>query len=347
MEYPPQNSAPYVYAASGWPPIYSNEHDLTYFLAPEPEAEAYPPTSYLMDPQKHELYMNPTRQQTFNPPSLVRSQLETISSSATEPGNDELDRHMSPPPEQTSSSKSSEETECLKKNADDSNKDGAPSGQSKKIKEETASEGNEPYAQLIYRALKDAPGNKMVLKDIYHWFSTNTEKSKNPSQKGWQNSIRHNLSMNGKVEQDPASGDSKKGFVWVLEPSAITEGVKSTTRYRKPGAIKKAGRSDGPVLQRQVSGRKGGQASKRAKCGRSKRAEKCASPAVVAQLSTIVESTDNSPSQYYGNEAISEQDDQLSELAARHPGRPLISADLEDFTRTAFQATPCSVTVRS
>lgn len=55
----------------------------------------------------------------------------------------------------------------------------------------------EPYAQLIYRALKSAPGHAMVLKEIYEWFEHNTDKAKNAASKGWQNSIRHNLSMNG------------------------------------------------------------------------------------------------------------------------------------------------------
>lgn len=59
------------------------------------------------------------------------------------------------------------------------------------------SENAEPYAQLIYRALREAPGYGMVLKDIYDWFEKNTDKAKNPLSKGWQNSIRHNLSMNG------------------------------------------------------------------------------------------------------------------------------------------------------
>jgi hypothetical protein len=55
---------------------------------------------------------------------------------------------------------------------------------------------SEPYAVLIYRALRSAPGHKMVLKDIYAWFERHTDKAKDGS-KGWQNSIRHNLSMNG------------------------------------------------------------------------------------------------------------------------------------------------------
>ena len=60
---------------------------------------------------------------------------------------------------------------------------------------------SEPYAQLIYRALKSAPNHSMVLKEIYEWFEQNTDKAKpvagTASTKGWQNSIRHNLSMNG------------------------------------------------------------------------------------------------------------------------------------------------------
>ena len=63
--------------------------------------------------------------------------------------------------------------------------------------DEDGSSNSEPYAQLIYRALKSVAGHAMVLKDLYEWFETNTDKAKDPSSKGWQNSIRHNLSMNG------------------------------------------------------------------------------------------------------------------------------------------------------
>lgn len=55
---------------------------------------------------------------------------------------------------------------------------------------------DQPYAQLIYRALLDAPHHTMILKDIYEWFRRNTDKAAAET-KGWQNSIRHNLSMNG------------------------------------------------------------------------------------------------------------------------------------------------------
>ena len=54
-----------------------------------------------------------------------------------------------------------------------------------------------PYAKLIYQALMATPGHRLVLKDIYNWISENTDKAKDPAFKGWQNSVRHNLSMNG------------------------------------------------------------------------------------------------------------------------------------------------------
>jgi hypothetical protein len=53
-----------------------------------------------------------------------------------------------------------------------------------------------PYSQLIYEALSAAPGKKLPLQGIYLWFEKNTAKGKDRSSKGWQNSIRHNLSMN-------------------------------------------------------------------------------------------------------------------------------------------------------
>ncbi|KAL8730967.1 MAG: hypothetical protein Q9181_004480 [Wetmoreana brouardii] len=132
--------------------------------------------------------------------------------------------------------------------------------------DEDDSISGEPYAQLIGRALKSAPGHKMVLKDIYRWFEKNTNKARSGS-KGWQNSIRHNLSMNGgfrKVDQDPPTDDSKRGFIWVLEPSAFREGVKSTTRYRKSGSNKKVVKARHPAPERQRSGAKGGRAARKA-----------------------------------------------------------------------------------
>lgn len=65
-------------------------------------------------------------------------------------------------------------------------------------------DGNPPYAKLIYQALMDAPEHRLVLRDIYAWIAQNTDKAKNPINKGWQNSVRHNLSMNGVTSSEPA-----------------------------------------------------------------------------------------------------------------------------------------------
>lgn len=54
---------------------------------------------------------------------------------------------------------------------------------------------DEPYAQLIHRAFMSRDRHAMTLQEIYQWFRENTEKGKSEN-KGWQNSIRHNLSMN-------------------------------------------------------------------------------------------------------------------------------------------------------
>ncbi|KXX80654.1 Forkhead box protein J3 [Madurella mycetomatis] len=130
----------------------------------------------------------------------------------------------------------------------------------------TNTKNEEPYAQLIYRALMSNPRYAMTLQEIYQWFRENTDKDKNDSSKGWMNSIRHNLSMNqaftkrdrkstsskgGDTEKGSAKAalssissqsDNKKSTEWYLEPWAIEEGVQSTTRYRKGG---QSGRSAG------------------------------------------------------------------------------------------------------
>ena len=64
---------------------------------------------------------------------------------------------------------------------------------------ETEEDGNgcdKPYARLIWDALMQAPGHRMMLREIYKWFQLHTNKARESGSNGWQNSIRHNLSMN-------------------------------------------------------------------------------------------------------------------------------------------------------
>ncbi|KAL2004263.1 hypothetical protein VTN02DRAFT_4778 [Thermoascus thermophilus] len=121
-----------------------------------------------------------------------------------------------------------------------------------------------PYSLLIYQALISAPGMKLPLQGIYSWFEKNTTKGKDQNSKGWQNSIRHNLSMNAgfeAVREESPTGKRPVNF-WRLTDEAIAKGVQSTTRYRKQGNHRKAVKSENPAPQRQRSGAKGGRAAK-------------------------------------------------------------------------------------
>ena len=72
------------------------------------------------------------------------------------------------------------------------------------------------------------------------------------------------------MEQIPPTDDCKKGFIWVLADSALQDGVKSTTRYRKQNSNKKGLKTDHPAPQRQLSGAKGGKAAKKSAANASK-----------------------------------------------------------------------------
>lgn len=88
------------------------------------------------------------------------------------------------------------------------------------------------------------------------------------------------------MDQNPPSDDGKKGFVWVLEQSALEKGVESTTRYRKLGSNKKSGRVEPVAAQRQRSGAKGGKAAKKsAKLRRTTRSEQSQRMEVVKEAS--------------------------------------------------------------
>ena len=55
----------------------------------------------------------------------------------------------------------------------------------------------ESYAKVIYDALLEADSNVLTLQEIYDWIEQRTDKAKGGSSKGWKNSVRHNLTVNG------------------------------------------------------------------------------------------------------------------------------------------------------
>jgi hypothetical protein len=72
------------------------------------------------------------------------------------------------------------------------------SKESRVERDEAGADVDPYYAQLLYECLKEAPDHKgMSLKNIYEWVRQHgSQKAKDSTGTGWQNRIRHNLSMN-------------------------------------------------------------------------------------------------------------------------------------------------------
>lgn len=95
------------------------------------------------------------------------------------------------------------------------------------------------YAQLLYRCLLEAPEHTMTLKDVYAWVSQNSQKAKEASTTGWQNSVRHNLSMNAVCAEEPSSSyvpeaDIVHRHSSALPPHAGPRSARSGALHKKP-----------------------------------------------------------------------------------------------------------------
>ncbi|ORZ23278.1 fork head domain-domain-containing protein [Absidia repens] len=77
------------------------------------------------------------------------------------------------------------------------------------------------YATLIAYAILISQDGRLLLNDIYQWISE-TYPYYSLNQRGWQNSIRHNLSLNKKwflkVDRRPTQANPGKGCYWTLVP---------------------------------------------------------------------------------------------------------------------------------
>lgn len=74
------------------------------------------------------------------------------------------------------------------------------------------------YAELIGMAILRAPNRRLTLAQIYKWISDNFCFYK-CSETGWQNSIRHNLSLNKNfIKQERPKDDPGKGNYWAIKP---------------------------------------------------------------------------------------------------------------------------------
>ncbi|KAF8565205.1 hypothetical protein P879_03426 [Paragonimus westermani] len=91
------------------------------------------------------------------------------------------------------------------------------------------------YAQLIIQSIASAFKQRLTLAGIYSHICSNFPYYK-PNDKGWQNSIRHNLSLNRYFIRVPRStNEPGKGAFWQLEPTCdahlITQAFKRRRQF--------------------------------------------------------------------------------------------------------------------
>lgn len=105
-------------------------------------------------------------------------------------------------------------------------------------------DGSKPpysYRSLIGMSILRAPSRRLTLAQIYKWIS-DTFSYYRVSDAGWQNSIRHNLSLNKAfIKQERPKDDPGKGNYWAIESGMESQFVKDKPA-RRPS-------SSGPSLR--------------------------------------------------------------------------------------------------
>ncbi|KAI8636082.1 fork head domain-containing protein [Parasitella parasitica] len=105
------------------------------------------------------------------------------------------------------------------------------------------------YSSLIAQAILESENERMTLRDIYTWIAARYPALYNAEDTGWQNTIRHNLSLNRcfkKVPKTESAADANhrgKGGYWTIDPThmgkfrngAFTKGASAFMR-KKPAA---------------------------------------------------------------------------------------------------------------
>uniref|UniRef100_A0A8C6T887 Forkhead box K2 n=1 Tax=Neogobius melanostomus TaxID=47308 RepID=A0A8C6T887_9GOBI len=93
------------------------------------------------------------------------------------------------------------------------------------------------YAQLIVQAITLAPDKQLTLNGIYTHITKNYPYYRT-ADKGWQNSIRHNLSLNryfikvARSQEEPG-----KGSFWRIDPASESKLIDQAFRKRRPRGV--------------------------------------------------------------------------------------------------------------
>ncbi|KAI2626728.1 forkhead box protein L2 [Hypoxylon sp. NC1633] len=103
------------------------------------------------------------------------------------------------------------------------------------------------YAQLIGMAILRAPQRRLTLSQIYKWISDNYS-FYSANDAGWQNSIRHNLSLNKAfIKQERPKDDPGKGNYWAIEA-----GMEQQFMREKPSRKSNANMGNAPFMSSRV-----------------------------------------------------------------------------------------------
>ncbi|GFO27075.1 forkhead box protein d2-like [Plakobranchus ocellatus] len=87
------------------------------------------------------------------------------------------------------------------------------------------------YIALISKAILDSPEKRLLISDIYtHIRKHNAGIS--TSQKSWQNSVRHNLSLNECFIKQVRQGKGR-GHYWMIHPACVQDFLKGNFRRRQ------------------------------------------------------------------------------------------------------------------
>jgi len=98
------------------------------------------------------------------------------------------------------------------------------------------------YATLISQAICSTPEKKITLNGIYKYITSHFPYYSTQEPNGWQNSIRHNLSLNKAFVRVPRAVDEPgKGAFWTIDPSQ--------THLFEDGVYKGRSRSSFPYRQ--------------------------------------------------------------------------------------------------